>query len=372
MSKEKLSKQKKKRPLLTIAFILLNVGVIAWTAFSEFGNSENASKFSDITINWWLFIPAIIFFSIAMFLEVYRYILMMKETCNKSDWKVARRTVLIGRYYDNITPAAIGGQPFQIYYMHKNGGIPSGFSTTIPIIGMISNQIGFLIIAVISLLFGSMTIKNNASLMVAACFGLIFYAFWPIAVLMATFLPKGTAEIISGGVKFLAKIHIIKNPVTAKEKAKKSVEEYAACVKTILKAKGLFLKNIIFSVIFHLLINSIPFFILQAFGSEINFIPCFVLTVAVTSAVYFVPTPGNAGAAEGTFYMVFSSLTNGIVFWAMLFWRFFSYYIYIIMGGLSYLFMYFENKGKENPLKTWRQKFKNFFSSLPDLKNNSK
>lgn len=365
-------KQKKKRPLLTIAFILLNIGIIAWTAFSEFGNSENASKFSDITINWWLLIPAALCFTLAMIFEVYRYVLMMKETCNKPDWKIARRTVLIGRYYDNITPAAIGGQPFQIYYMHKNGGIPSGYSTTIPIIGMISNQIGFLIVATLAFLFGSMTIKDNASLMVAACFGLLFYAFWPVAVLIATFLPKGTAEIISVSVKFLAKLHIIKNPEKATTKAQKNVQEYAECVKTILKTRGLFLKNILFSVGFHVLVSSIPFFILQAFGAEINFIPCFVLTIAVTSAVYFVPTPGNAGAAEGTFYMVFSSLTKGLVFWAMLFWRFFSYYIYIIMGGLSYLFMHFENKGKDNPLKIWHQKFKNFFSNLFGLKNRTK
>ena len=363
------SRTKKKRPLLTIAFILLNIAVIAWTAFSEFGNSDNASKFSDVRINWGLFIPAIICFAIAIFFEIYRYVLMMKETCNKPDWKIARRTVLIGRYYDNITPAAIGGQPFQIYYMHKNGGVPSGFSTTIPIIGMISNQIGFLIIAVFAFFFGSMAINNNASLMVAACFGLIFYAFWPIAVLIATFLPKGTAEIISFGVKALAKIHLIKDARKAEQKARQSVNEYAECVRTILKTRGLFLKTILFSVGFHLLINSIPFFILRAFGANIDFIPCFVLTTAVTSAVYFIPTPGNAGAAEGTFYMVFSSLTNGLVFWAMLFWRFFSYYIYILMGGLAYLFMHLENKGKDNPLTIWRQNFQNFFSNL---KNSSK
>ena len=359
---------KKRKPLkkylLTIVFILINIAVIAITAFSEFGNSENAAKFSEIEIKWWFLIPAAIAFAAAMFLEVFKYVMLMKKTvdkkepCLKHAWKTARRTIFIGRYYDNITPAAIGGQPFQIYYMNKSG-LPGGIATTIPIIGMISGQIGFIIIAILCFLF-SAGVTSNTTLIATACFGLLFYAFWPIAVLVATFLPKATAELISLGVKFLAKIHVIKNKEQAIEKANAGVEEYARCVKLILKTPGLFLKTILISVVFHILICSIPFFVLTAFGGKVDFISCFILTTAVTSAVYFIPTPGNAGAAEGTFYLVFSALSSGYVFWAMLFWRFFSYYIYIIMGALTYLFMHFEKQGTDS----WWHKFVSFFKNL--------
>lgn len=345
MSVEKKKKSAKKI-WLTLLFIAINIAVIAITAFSEFGNSENAAKLSDVKINFWYLIPAIICFVIAITLEIYKLVLAMKKTSNEKSthiWKHARRTCLIGRYYDNITPAAIGGQPFQIYYMNKNTSIKGGLATTIPIISMISGQIGFIIVAVACLLFGSASTTNTA-LIAAACFGLIFYAFWPIAVLAATFLPKATSEIITLGVRFLAKIHIIKDRNKAIEKADKGVEEYARCVKIILKTRGLFLSTILISIVFHVLISSIPYFVLTAFGAQIDFLPCFVSVIAVTSAVYFVPTPGNAGAAEGTFYAVFSALSSGYIFWAMLIWRFFSYYIYIIMGGIAYLRMYLEKR----------------------------
>lgn len=337
--------------LLTLVFVLINIAVIAITAFSEFGNSENATKFSEIHIKWWMLIPAVIAFIAALAIEIYKYVLLMRKTVDKSNsalknaWKIARRTIIIGKYYDNITPAAIGGQPFQIYHMNKSG-LPSGIATTIPIIGMISGQIGFIIIALICFLLAS-TVTNNATLIATACFGLIFYAFWPIAVLIATFLPKSTAEIISLGVKFLAKIHIIKDRNKAIKKAEDGVNEYARCVKLILKTPGLFLRTILLSVVFHILISSIPFFVLTAFGGEVGFASCFILTVAVTSAVYFIPTPGNAGAAEGTFYLVFSALSSGYVFWAMLFWRFFSFYSYIIAGGFFYLEMYLEKRRQQ-------------------------
>ena len=353
-----------KKPLLVILFILINVAVIAITAFSEFGNSENAVALSEVKLNWWFLIPATACFVVAITLEIHKYVLMMREMTpdkRKFNWKrsrkVARRTVLLGRYYDSITPAAIGGQPFQIYFMRKNSDLPHGVSTSIPLFGMISGQIGFIIIAVLCFLIGSATI-NNAVLIGTACFGLLFYAFWPVTIMIATFLPKATAEIIGLFVKFLAKIHLVKDEKKAITRTRYEVNEYARCVRQILKTKGLFARTIIISVIFHILISSIPFFVLTAFGGSVDFLPCFVTTVAVTSAVYFVPTPGNAGAAEGTFYVVFSALSRGYVFWAMLVWRFFSYYIYIIMGPIIYFKMHLERKKEEREKLTSRQKGK--------------
>lgn len=338
-------KKSKRKPLLIFLFILINIAVIAATAASEFGGSNSATELGKVKINFWLLIPAALCFLVGIVAEIYKYVLMMRHTSgtrkNRKDWKIARRTVLLGKYYDNITPAAIGGQPFQIYYMHKNGKLSAGMATTIPIVGMISNQLGFLIIAVIAI-FGGGFLINNSTLTATACLGLLFYAFWPVAVLIATFLPKTTSELISLGVRLFAKLHLVKNKAATIAKVKKGVNEYAGCMKTILKTKGLLLATILLSVIFNLLTAVIPFFVLTAFGGEVDFMVCLATTVAVTAAVYFVPTPGNSGAAEGTFFLVFSGLSSGYVFWAMLLWRFFSYYIYIIMGPAIYLKMHHE------------------------------
>ena len=346
-----------KKPLMIVLFVLLNVAVIAATAASEFGNSKNATELSEVVINWWLLLPAAACFIVAIFLEISKYAMMMRELSpNRKDFntkkmrQVARRTVLLGRYYDNITPAAIGGQPFQIYYMRKNSGLPGGVSTAIPLFGMISGQMGFIIIAVFCFLLGSLSIEN-AALIATACFGLLFYAFWPATIMIATFLPKGMTELINIVVKLLAKMHIVKDREAAIKKTEYEVNEYARSIKIILKTRGLFLKTILMSIAFHILVSMIPFFVLTAFGGEVDFLPCFVTTVAITSAVYFVPTPGNAGAAEGTFYVVFSALSEGYVFWAMLVWRFFSYYIYIIMGAATYFLMHLQKKHQKKDLE---------------------
>lgn len=347
--RKKTARKRRRKIIFTILFILLNVGVIIATASSEFGNSQNAAKLSEIKIAWWLLIPAILCFVVAITIEISKYALMIRKMSSKENfekvdgWKVARRTVLLGRYYDNITPASVGGQPFQIYYMRKNSGLSAGNSTSIPMFGMISIQISFIIIAVICFLFGGVA-GDYPALIITAWIGLAFYAFWPVMVAGISFFPKATIKFIKWLVKVLAKIKIVKNREEALKKVEDEVGDYASSVKMILKSRGLFLKTILMSLVFNTLIASIPFFVLTAFGGDVGFWSCFGTTIAVMSAIYFVPTPGNSGAAEGTFFLVFSALSSGYVFWAMLIWRFFSYYIYIIMGPIIYFFQHLEKK----------------------------
>ena len=109
------------KPVLVIIFILINVAVIAATAVAEFGNSENAAELSDVKINGWFLIPAVICFLAAITCEIHKYIMMMREMSKKEGFdrkharKVARRTVLLGKYYDNITA------PDKAYYEVEGG-----------------------------------------------------------------------------------------------------------------------------------------------------------------------------------------------------------------------------------------------------------
>ena len=347
MASKKMKKIRK--VVLTILFVLINIVVIAATALNEFGNSKDAAELSEIRINWWLLLPASICFLAMIFLEFAKYVLMIKRTSDKkkvknsSVWRLAFRTVMLGRYYDRITPAAVGGQPFQIYYMRKSGLVSDGMASAIPVFGMISGQIAFLIVAVPCFLLGGLSGENSVLLM-TAWFGLLFYAFWPVMVAIAAIFPKTSTRMIKFFVRILARLKIVKNRTAALEKIEHEVSEYVRYTRVIMKSPGLFGGVIIMSIISNLLIAFVPYFVLTAFGGNVGFFSCFLLTIAVEAAVYFIPTPGNSGAAEGTFYIVFSALSTGYVFWAMLFWRLYSYYIYIIMGPIIYLKMHLEKR----------------------------
>ena len=85
-NKKLVPKKFLKKPLLIVVFVLINVAVIAITAFSEFGNSSNAAKLTDVRINWWFLVPAVFRFLAAITAEIYKYVLMMREMSKKQKW----------------------------------------------------------------------------------------------------------------------------------------------------------------------------------------------------------------------------------------------------------------------------------------------
>jgi len=59
------------------------------------------------------------------------------------------------------------------------------------------------------------------------------------------------------------------------------------------------------------------------------------IQLALSLIVYFAPTPGASGATELAYYVVYSNIiekTDAMV--SMLVWRFFNYYLFIILGIL--------------------------------------
>ena len=79
-----------------------------------------------------------------------------------------------------------------------------------------------------------------------------------------------------------------------------------------------------------------PYFVLKMFGAPVSFLHLFASTIYIYASIALVPTPGNAGAAEGAFYLVFSAMGSDGVFWAMLIWRLFSHYSFIAVGAAIY------------------------------------
>ena len=344
-----ISRKKVQKFLLYLLFIGFSAGVIIATAVNEFSNNENAAELATVHLNWWFLIPATLCFVVMIVLEYWKYALMTLKSCKpgaftkKEAFILGFQTVMIGRYYDRITPAAVGGQPAQILNLRRTGKIPTGSTTAIPIFSMISGQITFIIIAVPCFIVGSF-MGTNPVLLTTAWIGLAFYAFWPIMVVGTSISSNFTAKVMNLFVRLLAGLKIVKNKDKIIKRVESEVDDYAKNVKLIAKSRDVMIKVMVMSFFSNVLITLVPFFVLITFGGNINFFECFILSMAIQSAVYYVPTPGNSGVAEGTFYVVFSRLSSGYVFWAMLAWRLFSYYIYIIVGPLIYLHRYFKKR----------------------------
>lgn len=78
-----VKKKSWKRPVLIVLFVLLNVAVIAATAVAEFGKSNEAAELSEIKFNWWMLVPAVVCFLVAVMIDIHKYALMIREMMPK-------------------------------------------------------------------------------------------------------------------------------------------------------------------------------------------------------------------------------------------------------------------------------------------------
>lgn len=319
-----------------IVFIAINAAVIFFTASSEFSGKAKPPEKIGFT-NILFLLGGVICLVVVLSCETFKYMLMMRHLGEKVSLRHAFATAALGKYYDCITPSGAGGQPFQIYYLHSNG-YSTGAASAMPLSGFFTMQFGFVILAVFAFIFGNSAFNATGltGIKVTAYIGAVAYTIVPVMIIISGVAPKIAMKIVAFFVRIGAFLHIIKKPNHAIMKSVRSLNSYSVNIKKITSDRALLVKLLILSFIFQTAMCSMPFFVVRTFDGDMNYFEALFMCVFIQAAVSLVPTPGNAGAAEGSFYMVFSSLGTSGTFWAMLIWRVLCYYSFIIIGVLIY------------------------------------
>ena len=353
-------KKKKTRIIWILIFIAVNVLVIGYTAIHEFGSKSPEKLNIHLSPSTFLFLLAAAGCAVgAILMETIKYLMMMKALKERVSLKAALQTATLGKYYDCITPSGIGGQPFQIYNMHKEG-YGAGAAVAIPLMSFLTMQIGFIVLALFTFfVWGNIDIEPFFR--AAAYFGCFCYALVPGFIILFTIKPGIATKLLILLIKLGAKVHLIKDPKAKMEGLVRSLGEYRDAIKLMSKNVSLLLRLLLCSVAYHFAIMCIPYFVLQLFNGSTSFVGTVAMTLFTYAAITFVPTPGNAGAAEGSFYIIFSEMDPSGLFWAMLIWRFFSYYLFIGFGVAVYIYNAVKARAKKKvgELKEKHQNKKN-------------
>ncbi len=319
-------KKKRNKVILTVLFVLINISAIVITGIIEFTKETPEHIVFDNNMVW--LIGAFGCIASAVFFETYKYCFMMRHTTGGVRIKHAFQTAVLGKYYDNITPSGAGGQPFQMYYLSKQGYAP-GIAGAMPVLGFLSMQLGFCLVFFLLVCINAHAVPT--ALHVMAYVGILFYLLVPMAIILFNFYPKTVTRILAWGVRVLGKLKILKDPEKSQAKMVSSLEEYRTALSEMAKVKGLIVKVMLIGIAYQVSLMSTPFFVLRAFGSPVTYLDALTLTAYIYAGIAYIPTPGNAGAAEGTFYTIFRNL-NSNTFWGMAIWRFLTYYLFLLLG----------------------------------------
>lgn len=353
-------RQKLFKHIVTALFFAFVIGVLAITAYSDFAPGEGKvfpsieQLFKILSNNWYYLLLAFVALACTYLAKGLKIALMCKSMTGTLHLKTSIETAIVGTYYNNITPLAVGGQPFEIYHLSKHG-VHGGVASSIPIATFFLNQFAFVTLSIVALVtFNANTFNMPLDLInaippaivnVVAIIGLCCCIFMPLLVVVFSMLPKVGAKLVHLVMKIGAKLRIVKNPKETTIKTIKTVVHNSHCIKKIATSPLLFFSTFLLSFIEHLANSSIAFFCLKIFGYPMGIVTsssiiiewaqvvsvCLILYASIS----FIPTPGNSGAADLSFFLLFAvGLASGLAFPAMVTWRIMSFYSTLIIGFL--------------------------------------
>ncbi len=339
-------KKSSKKSLFGLLFVFLNIVLVVILGFTSFNQSgAGGATFGDMFKTWmkkenfWFWLIAMLLGLLSLFAEAMKFYVMIRRTTKKRKLWLSIKTAIMGKYYDNITPLGSGGQPFQIYYLSK-GGVPGAEAMYLPVASFFLNQLAFLFLCIMAFIVNGISGLgiDNTTLTIMAYVGAAFSIAIPVAIFIASFMPKLRAKIIKLCVRISYRFKLVKNKGAATRKANKLVNDYRRSLIMLAKSKGTLLIIIILSLIYQISLCSIPYFVVRACGiTEVNWFFSLCTCIFVYAAISFIPTPGNSGAAEVSFAMLFTMIIDSATvskYWAMAYWRFCCYFLIVLIGVL--------------------------------------
>ena len=340
----------KLKKALSILFIVLSVAVVVVVAFS---NQELANAWDTIlSLNPWWLAGILLCWMAYTFFESFGTWVCLREGGYRLPILRVLSSTLLGFYYSNITPGAAGGQPMQVNSLRK-AGVPVGYGTMAVTSRFIANQAVVCGMSLFLLIF-------QREYVYAQLEGAIWFvrAGWAInfasvlLVLLSAYRHSWIQRLLNGAIRLLHRIHLLRDPERASASVAEVLDHYHLAMRDLFRSPGRILTQLGFSLLSLMGLMSSVYFVYHAFGLEgTTYVQLLTMATLLFISVSYTPLPGASGAQEGGFLYYFRGIfTNGTIGLALLVWRFFTYYIFLLVGVVVLLAERFAKpKGKIQP-----------------------
>ena len=325
----------KKYIINTLIIFLITIIVL------YFALKDNFNKTIEIILNAnkILIFLSIAILLLAFLLQAYGLYKIAKEYNNNLKFKNIFKQIVIVQFFNGITPFSTGGQPMQVYMLNKSG-LSIANSTITILQNSILFQVALVFCGILAVLFNRIysIFGSNELLAKLTILGFIFNVIAGIGLLLFTFSTSLAKKITFFFIDILIKIRIIKNRNKHIEKWNKEFEEFENSGKKLRKNTKLSITVIVVNFLAFILLSLIPYFIIKSTDpySSINLVHSIVGTIYVYLISAFVPIPGGSGGIEFSFTRFFSPIVihNSVISASLIFWRFLTYYVPMIVGAI--------------------------------------
>ncbi len=331
VDKENNKNRPLKKRIINILSFVLNLAIVFGILFWNLSNGELTPLVVN-ELNIWFVILVFVFLAFELLFDTMSVSYLVRKNQKRPRRALSYKALAMMRYYDNITPMSTGGQPFMIAYL-KNRDVDGATATTIPIIKSFFQNLSWLIITFCCLI-GVFITKQSSYVSYTAIVGFILALFMIAIILLVSLSKKIGRKLVYFVIKVGYKLKIIKNYDKTLEKANNFIDSYQTLMKNLVKNKKDVFVQFTTQFLRQVVHFCVPYFICRIFtDTGIDFFEIVMFTGLIELSSSFIPLPGGTGMSEITFTSLFQSrLGAGFTFWALLLWRFCTYYFYLVQG----------------------------------------
>lgn len=260
---------------------------------------------------------------------------LIHHTDSSLSFKESVRITLAGQFFNNVTPFASGGQPMQLYMLHKNE-VSVGEGASVLTKKFIVYQAVLVVYTLMVIVFGAKFFLSHIPNF--TYLGLIGFAL-NVIVIMALVLIGWNYKLTKGMMIRLSRF--VRRRFKNKKMNRfctKTLKQMTVFHEQMRKSKETFrtwMSIVFYTLIQHTFYFSIPLVI--GYGFQLPHLSILYMIGAaafVSMVTAFIPLPGAALGAEGSFYLVYQMFfPSNIVVAALLIWRLCTYYLPLFVGG---------------------------------------
>ena len=208
-------------------------------------------------------------------------------------------------YYSAITPSAAGGQPASGYYMVRDG-IPLSAATSSLMLNIVCYTASLDIIGVAAMATNFPLFLRLAwpvQLLILLGIGIQFVLL--VFFLLCMFKSDLVLGMSRGVIRFLGKLHLVRDPAAKEEKIHHTVEQYAQCVSLMAGSRRLFLEVLVLNLAQRVVQMLITCFVCTAVPTGLNFGQVLARQAFCLTGSNSIPLPGSVGAFEYLYIGIF-------------------------------------------------------------------
>lgn len=328
-----------------VAFILLTVGIF-WYQFHRIHAGDAAPRWDQL--RWGYLLLILLCIPIETLAAGVRMWLVCRSlesrvglwTCIKAEWANVAISIL--------TPSQSGGGPGQIYMLSRDG-VSVGTALTISLLSFVGTMVGLLSVGLYSLLVSG--IEGTGLLFVGAVWALTSIS---AAMLLAAIWPGLLRVLLASGSRALWRIRggqghllgwwppgeVLTGPPVDRmgrltAKLVDLIYTYRADVSRYLRGgKASFVWVCLLSLVFLVSRSLLAYLCVRFLGIETSTLRHILeIQLALIFLIFFAPTPGGAGVAEGASLSIMAEIVPiGFAPYYNLLWRFSTAYMAALAG----------------------------------------